>query len=152
MITSSEWSIPAVILAAAVLLLPGPAAGLDFRFPDDPAGSVCIDRAFEWLGGIGEADYLYAVMYSVDGAALVHIYTGVGAEDGIDWRLLHEWVPSFDGYPLPIEVNAILNLYLNEDGSAVLSFVDDLETFEGNACIYFWIDLLTGEFTEGWSD
>jgi hypothetical protein len=138
--------------AAAVLLLACPAPALDYRFPPDPPGSVCIDRAFERIGGSQGADFLYAVMYSHDGTASVHIYTGVTVEDGIEWRLRHEWIPSFDGYPVPIPVNAILDMYLNDDGSAVLSYVDDLETYEGSVCIYLWIDPGSGGFTESWSD
>jgi hypothetical protein len=132
---------------------PGLWAGDGFVMPEDPPGVTPVDRSFEWLGN-AVADYLYAFLYMREGVPTVLVYAGDYSEEGVVWRLLHEWEPCMDGYPVPIAPNAVLEVLLDEfgDGSAVFTIIDNLEVYEGKVCIYLWIDLETGEFQESWSD
>jgi hypothetical protein len=121
--------------------------------PEDPPGVTPVDRSFEWLGN-GVADYLYAFLCMREGVATVMVYTGDYCDEGVEWRLLHEWEPAMYGYPVMVAPNAVLEVLLDEygDGSAVFAITDDLEVYEGKVGIYLWIDLETGEFRESWSD
>ncbi len=143
-----------MMLVSSVICILAPSTGRAssaFGLPEDPQGVEVIDRELVWQR-IGDWDALYAILYSSGGGGCVEVHGCLLGEEGADWVKLHTWRIEFEGNPVRVPDNAVLEAWVPEDGMARFSFVDDLFRFEGLVTLQLVYDPGTGLFEEIWAD
>lgn len=122
-------------MRALAVLLTLAAAAASSDFPQLTQGIQVIDRAIIRCSTPGEEHTLYIVLYNLDGAGSIEIFSGVRLLPGWHWESVCLWQPkNTEGEPVSFNGQSVLSVR-QENASVIVTWIDDLDIPQGSASI-----------------
>lgn len=132
------------LLIAGVLSLVAAAS----VFPPDPSGIDVIDRAFVSSYFEGEEIPLYITLFNNEGAGTIMIQE---YQDG-SWETVCKWNPRNFGDEFIVFDSVTVLSYFDLGETLQISWIDDVQYYEGMVSFYVMCDYQSREWEESWVD